>query len=198
MVGGRELTRSRGPWSVDHGRERERLAALHARRSGSWRKKMWRVFESDDGARPCSRFEHRDERRRLQSIARRREHRGTRADTAADATAVVRALLGRMRVVRRTVGRMVTGRVFRGVASARRRHDAKWAVGQFRSRARVHGTDVHHRRLAHGEDEPDGEERAEHAGDQITTHSFENYLGRGAVGIFRVPGGLAEWLMHRS
>lgn len=64
-----------------------------------------------------------------------------------------------MRVVRRAVAGMVTGR-------------------QFRGRARVHGTDVHHRRLADREDEPHGEECAEHAdqaGDQITTHSVENY-----------------------
>lgn len=60
---------------------------------------------------------------------------------------------------------------------------------QFRRRARVHWTDRHHRRFAHTEDEPDGEECAKHAGGEVPRHWAKVTDERSAPIYFEFPEG---------
>lgn len=98
MVGVRELTRSRvdghGLWSQR--RERERLAALGARRSCTWRKEVRRIFESEDVGTWRPFRDGGQDGRRLETRWGRGEDRRRGSHAAADARAMVLVLAGRM------------------------------------------------------------------------------------------------------
>ena len=173
-----------------HGRERERLAVLCARRAGAWWEEVrWRFERANAVPRRQLRDDCHDVRR-LQLHARSREGRRRGSDAAIDARTVMLMLPGRVRVARGAVLCVMPSGMVRWLAVAVR--------GQLRRRARVHRTDVHDRGFADAEDEPDGEQCAEHASEVKAAHSVGKYVGRQSIGIFRIAGGLAEWLMHRS
>ena len=171
MVGGRELTRSRDPCSPITDRERERLAALRARRSGAWRAKVRRLVEGENVRPRRQRRDDGDDARRLQLHAGRRERRRSGCDAAIDAGAVMLMLMlvviGRTRLTRHAVMRVVP----RGVVT----RFAEPHGGQLGRRARVHRTEMHDRRLADAENEPDGEKCAEDACGEVAGHSVGSY-----------------------